>query len=76
MAYSPPRTDAATAAALARSKATSAEYGRVMSTLPKEVQAVIRARTTALSAEAAAQRNRAKRAEAELAALRAERGKR
>ena len=76
MVYARPRTDAATAAALARSKATSAEFSRVMSTLPEEVRAVIRARTTALSAEAAAQRNRAKRAEGELAALRAERNKR
>jgi hypothetical protein len=47
-----------------------------MDTLTPEAQEVIRARITALSAEAAAQRHRAKRAEDELAALRAERGTR
>lgn len=76
MGYAPPRVDAATSAALKRSKATALAYGRVMDSLPAEAQEVIGARVAALSAEAAAQRNRAKHAEAALAALRTERGRR
>lgn len=76
MVYARSRVDAATAAALTRSKATSAPYRRVMDALPPEVQEVISARVGALSAEAAAQRTRAVRAEAALEALRAERGRR
>ena len=76
MVYAHPRTDAATAAALARSKATTAAYRRVIVTLPPEIQEVISARVGALSAEAAAQRTRAVRAENALEALRAERGRR
>lgn len=73
MACSPPRTDAATAAALARSKATAADYRRVMQALPREAQEAIGARVAALSAEAAARRNQVKRLKAQLAALRPER---
>ena len=76
MVYARPRTDAATAAALTRSKATSAAYGRVMDSLPTEAQEVIRARVAALAAEAGARRAQVKRLEGELAALRAERGRR
>lgn len=76
MVYAPPRTDAAMAAAIASSKNTAAAYGRLMDTLPPEVQEIIRARVTALAAEAAARRVQVKRLEGEVAALRAERGRR
>jgi len=72
MVYARPRTDAAVAAAVARSKATAADYRRVVQALPQEAQDAISARIQALHAEAAAQRTRAARAEAELAALRAQ----
>lgn len=76
MVYARPRPDAEMAAAIARSKSTSAEYGRLMDTLPSEAQEVIRARVTALAAEAAARRVQVKRLEGELAAIRAEWGQR
>ncbi|GEC74002.1 hypothetical protein [Microbacterium maritypicum] len=76
MVYAPPRTDAAMAAAVAKSKSTAAAYGRLMDTLTPEAQEVIRARVTALAAEAAARRVQVKSLERELAALRAERGRR
>lgn len=76
MVYARPLPDAEMAVAIARSKSTSAEYGRLMDTLPPEAQEVIRARVTALAAEAAARRVQVKRLEGELAAIRAERGQR
>ena len=76
MVYARPRTDAAVSAAVARAKATAADYRRVVQALPQDAQDAISARIRALTAEAAAQRTRAVRAENALEALRAERGRR
>ncbi|NYJ68669.1 hypothetical protein HNR16_003457 [Pseudoclavibacter chungangensis] len=62
--------------ARARAKAAFLPYRSTLAALPESVRSIITAYTGALSAEAAAQRHRAQRAEACLAALRAERGRR
>lgn len=75
MVYSSPRPDAVVVARR-RAKAAFEPYRRALSGLPESVCVAITAYTGALSAEAAAQRTRAVRAEAALEALRAERGRR
>lgn len=72
MVYSRPRPDAVDAAR-ARVKTTVGAYRRAAQSLPEPVQDAIGAYVGALGAEAAAQRIRAKRLEAQLDALRAER---
>ncbi|QPE04453.1 hypothetical protein IT882_15160 [Microbacterium schleiferi] len=62
--------------ARARAKAAFLPYRSALTALPEPVRSTITAYTGALSAEAAAQRHRAQRAEARLEALRAERGPR
>lgn len=62
--------------ARARAKAAFLPYRSILVTLPEPVRSTITAYTGALSAEAAAQRHRAQRAEARLEELRAERGRR
>lgn len=71
MVYSAPRpTDVNTARA--RAKAAFLPYRRVLMALPEATRLTITAYMGALTAEAAAQRHRAQRAEAALEALRAE----
>lgn len=71
MVHSAPRpTDVDTARA--RAKAAFRPYRTALTSLPEAVRSTITAYTGALSAEAAAQRSRAQRAEARLDALRAE----
>ena len=59
--------------ARARAKAAFLPYRSALATLPDPVRVTITAYTGALSAEAAAQRHRAQRAEASLDAIRTER---
>lgn len=70
--YARPRPDAVDAARV-RVKTTAGAYRRAVQSLPEPAQDAIGAYVGALGAEAAAQRIRAKRLEAQLAALRAER---
>jgi hypothetical protein len=70
--HSPPRpTDVDLARA--RAKSTFRPYRTALAALPEAVRTTITAYTGALSAESAAQRNRAARAEAALETRRAER---
>ena len=59
--------------ARARAKAAFLAYRSALAALPEPVRVTITAYTGALSAEAAAQRHRAQRAEASLDAIRTER---
>lgn len=73
MAHSNPRPSDVDLAR-ARAKAAFLPYRSVLATLPESVRSSITAYTGALSAEAAAQRHRAQRAEAHLDAFSTKRG--